>query len=73
MPLIEDRSRSSSMTVASRYTTAPTAAVPVIGGTRWSGRRSAASASVGWAHAVRNSARTLPITGQTTEWGAKRP
>jgi hypothetical protein len=35
---------------------------------RLSERRLAASASVSWAHAVRNSARTLPITGQTTEW-----
>lgn len=39
MPLIEDRSRSSSMAVASRCTTAPTAAVPAIGGTGRSGRR----------------------------------
>jgi hypothetical protein len=39
MPLIEDRSRPSSMAVASRCTTAPTAAVPAIGGTGRSGRR----------------------------------
>lgn len=32
MPLIEDRSRPSSMAVASRCTTAPIAAVPAIGG-----------------------------------------
>ena len=37
MPLIEDRSRPSSMAVASRCTTAPTAAVPAIGGTGRSG------------------------------------
>ena len=33
MPLIEDRSRPSSMATASRRTTAPIAAVPAIGGT----------------------------------------
>jgi hypothetical protein len=37
MPLIEDRS--SSMAVATSCTTAPTAAVPAIGGTGRSGRR----------------------------------
>ena len=37
MPLIEDRSRPSSMAAASRCTTAPTAAVPAIGDTGRSG------------------------------------
>jgi hypothetical protein len=46
MPLVEDRSRPSSMAVASRCTTAPIAAVPAIGGTGRSGRRSATSASI---------------------------
>ncbi len=39
MPLTEDRSRPSSTAVASRCTTAPTAAIPAIGGTGRSGRR----------------------------------
>jgi hypothetical protein len=39
MPLIQDRSRPSSMAVASSCTTAPTAAVPAIGRTGRSGRR----------------------------------
>ncbi len=52
------------MAVASRCTTAPIAAVPAIGGTGRSGRRSATSASISWAHAV---ARTLRIAGQATD------
>jgi pimeloyl-ACP methyl ester carboxylesterase len=44
MPLIEDRSRPSSMAVAGRCTTSPIAAVPAIGGTGRSGWRSAADA-----------------------------
>jgi hypothetical protein len=39
MPLIEDRPRPSSTAMAVRCTTAPTAAVPAIGGTGRSGRR----------------------------------
>ncbi|MET7922316.1 hypothetical protein ABZU45_42480 [Streptomyces avermitilis] len=39
MPLIEGKSRPSSMAVASRCTTAPVAAVPALGGTGRSGRR----------------------------------
>ncbi len=46
MPLIEDRSRPSSVAVAGRCTTAPTAPVPAIGGTGRPGRRSATSASI---------------------------
>jgi hypothetical protein len=67
MPLIEDRSRPSSMAVASRCTTAPIAAVPAIGGTGLSGRRSATSAAISWAHAVRHAALTLRIAGQATD------
>jgi hypothetical protein len=73
MPLIEDRSRASSMAVASKSTATPTAAVPAIGGTGRSGRRSATSASISWAHAVRNSARTLPIVGQPTDSTTSAP
>ncbi|MFF4752694.1 hypothetical protein ACWD5R_11240 [Streptomyces sp. NPDC002514] len=46
MPLVEDRSRPSSMTAAGRRTTAPTAAVPAIGGTGRPGRRQATGAAV---------------------------
>ena len=46
MPLIEDRSRPSSMAVAGRCTTAPIAAIPAIGGTGQSGRHVSGLTSV---------------------------
>jgi hypothetical protein len=59
MPLVEDRSRRSSMAVAGRSTTAPIAAVPAIVGTGRSGRRSATSASINWI-AVTDATATTP-------------
>ncbi len=64
MPLIEDRSRPSSMAVASRCTTAPIAAVPAIGGYWPVGAALGHQRLHQLGPPVRHSAPTLRIAGQ---------